>query len=158
MSLKNGDKAPDFSLYSSEKELIHLHDYNGKNVVLLFFPLAFTSVCTKELCATRDDIAIFNEFDTEVLGISIDTPQSLAKYKELNQLNFKLLSDFNKDVIRSYDVIYEEYGLGMRGVGKRAVFVLDVEGIIRHMEVLEVPGKMPDMESMKDAMRSLQVV
>ena len=158
MSLKNGDKAPDFSLYSSEKELIHLHDYSGKNVVLLFFPLAFTSVCTKELCATRDDIAIFNDLDTEVLGISIDTPQSLAKFKELNQLNFKLLSDFNKDVIRAYDVIYEEYGLGMRGVGKRAVFVLDAEGIIRHMEVLESPGNMPDMEAMKDAVRSLQAV
>ncbi len=158
MSLKNGDKAPDFSLYSSEKKLIHLHDYNGKNVVLLFYPLAFTSVCTQELCATRDDIAIFNEFDTEVLGISIDTPQSLAKFKELNQLNFKLLSDFNKDVIRSYDVIYEEYSLGMRGVGKRAVFVLDAEGIIRHMEVLEAVGKMPDMEAMKDAVRSLQAV
>lgn len=158
MSLKNGDKAPDFSLYSSEKELIHLHDYNGKNVVLLFFPLAFTSVCTQELCATRDDLAIFNEFDTEVLGISIDTPQSLAKFKELNQLNFRLLSDFNKDVIRSYDVIYEEYGLGMRGVGKRAVFVLDAEGIIRHMEVLEVVGNMPDMEAMKDAVRTLQAV
>ncbi len=157
MPLRIGDKAPDFSLYSSEKELTHLYDYNGKTVVLLFFPLAFTSVCTKELCATRDDMAMFNEFETEILGISIDTPQSLAKFKELNQLNFKLLSDFNKDVIRAYDVIYEEYGLGMRGVGKRAVFVLDGEGIIRHMEVLEVPGTMPDLDGMKEAVRSMQI-
>ena len=158
MSLRIGDKAPDFSLYSSEKELISLHDFKGRNVVLLFFPLAFTSTCTKELCSTRDDMEIYNELDTEVLGISIDTPQSLAKYKEIYNLNFKLLSDFNKEVIRAYDVLYEEYSLGMRGVAKRAVFVIDGEGFIRHAEVLEVAGNMPDLEAMKDAIRNLQVV
>jgi peroxiredoxin len=157
MPLRIGDKAPDFSLYSSEKEMIHLHDYKSRNVVLLFFPLAFTSTCTKELCATRDDMDLYNQMDAEVLGISIDTPQSLNRYKQDLGLNFKLLSDFNKYVIRAYDVIYEEYSLGMRGVAKRAVFVIDGEGIIRHLEVLENAGHMPDLEAIKDSLKSLQV-
>lgn len=157
MALRIGDKAPDFALYSSEKELIHLHDYKGRNVVLLFFPLAFTSTCTKELCSTRDDMAIYNELDTEILGISIDTPQSLARYKSENQLNFKLLSDFNKEVIRAYDVIYEEYSLGMKGVAKRAVFLIDAEGAIRYMEVLENARNLPDLSAVKDAVRQLQL-
>ena len=156
MPLRIGDKAPDFSLYSSEKELINLCDYKGRNVVLLFFPLAFTSTCTKELCATRDDMAIYNNMDTEVFAISTDTPQSLARYKEDNQFTFRLLSDYNKDVIRAYDVIYEEYSLGMRGVAKRAVFVIDGEGIIRHLEVLENAGLMPDLEAIKQSLKSLQ--
>jgi peroxiredoxin len=158
MSLRIGDKAPDFSLYNSEKELIHLHDYRGKNVVLLFFPLAFSSTCTKELCTTRDDMSVYNEMDTEVLAISIDTTNSLARYKEDNQFNFHLLSDFNKEVIRAYDVIYEEFGKGMRGVAKRAVFVLDGEGIIRHMEVMEISGNIPDLEAVKESLRSMQPV
>lgn len=155
MALRIGDRAPDFSLYSSEKELIHLHDYLGKNVVLLFFPLAFTSTCTRELCATRDDISIYNELNTEVFGISIDTPQTLNKYKEENQFNFKLLSDFNKEVIRAYDAIYEEYSLGMKGVAKRAVYVIDSEGIIRHAEVFENSGQMPDLEAIKEFLRNM---
>ncbi len=158
MPLRIGDKAPDFSLYSSEKELVHLHDYKGKNVVLLFFPLAFSSTCTKELGATRDDIADYRELDTEVLAISIDTPHSLARFKEENKFNFKMLSDFNKDVIRAYDVIYEEYGNGMKGVSKRAVYVLDGEGIIRHIEVMENDSHIPDLDAVKISLRNLQPV
>ncbi|MEP6647982.1 MAG: redoxin domain-containing protein [Saprospiraceae bacterium] len=157
MSLRIGDQAPDFSLYSSDKELIHLHDYKGKNVVLLFFPLAFTSTCTKELCSTRDDIAIYNGMDTEVLGISVDSPQSLNRYKAEQQLNFKLLSDFNKEAIRAYDVIYEQFSLNMRGVAKRAVFVIDAEGIIRYIEVLEIAGNLPDLLAVQNAVRQLQM-
>lgn len=156
MPLRIGDKAPDFSLFSSDKTLVHLHDLKGKNIVLLFFPLAFTSTCTKELCATRDDMGVYEKLDTEVLAISIDTPQSLARYKEDQKFNFTLLSDFNKEVIRSYDVIYEEYSLGMRGVAKRAVYVIDNEGYIRHQEVLENAGLMPDLEAIKSALRNLQ--
>jgi peroxiredoxin len=156
MSLRIGDKAPDFSLYSSSKELVSLHDFRDKNVVLLFFPLAFTSVCTKELCSTRDTIGEYNELGTEVLAISVDSPQTLDKFKEFNGLNFTLLSDFNKEVTRAYDVMYEEYTLGMRGVSKRAVFVIDGEGMIRHAEVLEVSGNMPDFDAVKDSLRSLQ--
>jgi peroxiredoxin len=157
MSLRIGDKAPDFSMYSSEKEMIHLHEYKGRNVVLLFFPLAFTSTCTKELCSTRDDISIYNELDTEVLGISGDSPQTLARYKSEYQLNFKLLSDYNKDTMKAYDVMYEEYSLGMKGVAKRAVFLIDAEGVVRHMEVLENAGNMPDLQAVQNAARQLQI-
>ena len=158
MSIRIGDKAPEFSLYSSEKQLIHLSDFRGRNVVLLFFPLAFTSTCTKELCATRDEMDIYNQLDTEVLGISIDTLQSLARYKQDNQFNFTLLSDFNKEAVRAYDVMYEEFGHNMRGVGKRAVFVIDGEGSVRHMEVLENAGIIPDFEQVQSALRKLQSV
>ncbi len=158
MSIQPGDKAPDFSLYSSEKELIHLSDFAGHPVVLLFFPLAFTSTCTKELCATRDDIHIYEGLKAEILAISVDSPQSLARYKQDYNLNFRLLSDFNKEVIRAYDVMYEEFSLGMSGVAKRAVFVLDGEGIICHAEVLEKAGKMPDLDAVQKSLRTLQSV
>ena len=158
MSLRIGDKAPDFSLYNSDKELINLHAFKGRNVVLLFFPLAFSSTCTKEMCDMRDNLSVFNDLDTEVLAISIDTTNSLARFKEDQQLNFNLLSDFNKDVIRSYDVIYEEFGKGMKGVAKRAVFVIDGEGIIRHIEVMENSSHIPDMDEVKMSLKSLQTV
>ena len=102
MSINIGDKAPDFSLYSSEKQLVHLSDFKGRNVVLLFFPLAFTSTCTKELCSTRDEMEVYNAMDTEVLGISIDTPQSLARYKQDHQFNFTLLSDLRLTDLSTY--------------------------------------------------------
>ena len=158
MSLQVGDKAPDFSLYSSEKQLVHLRDLRGKNVVLLFYPLAFTKTCTSELCSTRDDMGLYNELDTVVLAISIDTPQSLAKYKAENQFTFTLLSDFNKDVIRAYDVMYEEFGLNMRGVAKRAVFFIDPEGYIRYMEVLENAGIIPDFQALQSVLRTVTAV
>ncbi|MBL0008124.1 MAG: redoxin domain-containing protein [Saprospiraceae bacterium] len=156
MSIHIGDKAPDFSLYSSEKQLVHLSDFKGRNVVLLFFPLAFTSTCTKELCSTRDEMEVYNALDTEVLGISIDTPQSLARYKQDHQFNFTLLSDFNKDTIKAYDAIYEQFGHNMKGVGKRAAFVIDGEGIVRYAEVLEDAGKIPDFDAIQNALRNFQ--
>ncbi len=157
MSLQVGDKAPDFSLYASEKQLVHLRDFRGRHVVLLFYPLAFTGTCTKELCSTRDDIGIYNDLDAEVLAISIDTPQSLARYKAEYQFNFTLLSDFNKEVIRAYDVMYEEFSLGMRGVAKRSVFLIDPDGYIRYMEILENAGQMPDLTGLQDALRRMRV-
>jgi glutaredoxin-dependent peroxiredoxin len=158
MALQIGDVAPDFSLYSSEKTLVHLRELRGKPVVLLFFPLAFTNTCTKELCSTRDDMAIYQDLDAQILAISTDSPQTLARYKQDNNFNFVLLSDFNKEVIRAYEVMYEEFSLGMRGVAKRAVFVIDPEGIIRYLEILEAAGHLPDMLALQQALRSLQPV
>ena len=157
MALRIGDKAPDFSLYASDKVLTHLTDFKGRNVVLLFFPLAFTSTCTKEHCATRDDISVYNALDAEVLAISVDSPQTLARYKLEYELNFKLLSDFNKVAIRSYDTMYEEFSLGMRGVAKRSAFVIDGEGLIRYAEVLENAGSMPDLTAVQNAIRNLEI-
>jgi peroxiredoxin len=155
MSLQIGDKAPDFALYASDKELIKLADFQGRNVVLLFFPLAFTSTCTKELCATRDDIGTYNSLDADVLAISVDSIHSLRRYKEDYDLNFRLLSDFNKDVSRNYDAIYEEFGFGMKGVSKRAAFVIDGDGIIQYAEVLENAGLLPNLEAVQNTLRKL---
>jgi peroxiredoxin len=156
MSIHIGDKAPAFSLYSSEKQLINLSDFQGRNVVLLFFPLAFTRTCTAELCATRDDMELYNDLDAEVLGISIDTPQSLARYKEDYQLNFTLLSDFNKETIYAYDAVYEMFGHNMKGVGKRAAFVVDGDGVVQYAEVLENAGNLPDLAAVQNTLRTLQ--
>ncbi len=154
-TLKIGDKAPDFKLYSSDKQEIHLENYKGKNVVLLFFPLAFTSVCTAELCGVRDDIANYQHFNAEVLGISVDTPHTLAKFKEEQGYNFPLLSDFNKEVSAAYGCIYETFILGMHGVSKRSAFVIDSEGTIQYAEVLENAGDVPDLTAVKEILAKL---
>ena len=155
MKIEIGQAAPDFSLYNSEKQKITLSDQRGHNVLLLFFPLAFTSTCTKELCSVRDNISWYNKVDARVFGISVDALHSLAKYKEDQQLNFTLLSDFNKEVSRSYDTIYESWGFDMKGVSKRSAFVIDKEGIVRYMEVLENAGDIPDFDAIQQTLESL---
>lgn len=136
MKIQAGQKAPLFALKDTQRNMVSLAGQRGKNVVLLFFPFAFSGTCTKELCATRDDIASYNDTNAVVFGISIDSFFTLAKYKEDQRLNFELLSDFNKEASQMYDVLYDEL-LGMKGVSKRAAFVIDKEGIVRYAEVLE---------------------
>jgi peroxiredoxin len=153
--LKIGDKAPDFKLFNSEKKEVSLSDYKGKNVVVLFFPMAFTSVCTTELCTMRDDLTYYSGLNAEILAISVDSPFTLAKFKEDQRLNFPLLSDFNKETSKTYDAYYEEFVMGMKGVAKRAAFVVDKEGIIRYAEVLESAGNLPNFEAIKQALQSL---
>lgn len=155
MALQVGDQAPAFSLFSSEKKEINLAAHQGKPVVLLFFPLAFTSVCTAELCSVRDELAQYNSAGAQVLAISVDSPQTLAAFKEQQQLNFTLLSDFNKETSRAYGSIYEQFGLNMRGVSKRSAFVVDGAGVIRYAEVLEDAGKVPNLEAVKQTLASL---
>jgi glutaredoxin-dependent peroxiredoxin len=150
-----GHPAPHFTLYDSEKNPVKLEDYKGKKVVLLFFPLAFTSVCTKELCQVRDTISLFNSINATVLGISVDSLYTLAKFKEEQGLNFPLLSDFNKEVSQAYGALYETFGFGMKGVSKRAVFVIDEAGIIRHEEVLENAGALPDFATVDATLKSI---
>jgi peroxiredoxin len=152
MTLKAGDKAPAFTLTSDELKPVSLEDYAGKNVVLLFFPMAFTSVCTEELCAMRDNIAEYNGMDAEILAVSVDSPFTLDRFKKDQSLNFPLLSDFNKEVSRNYGTLYEEFVLGLRGVSKRSAFVIDKEGIVRYAEVLENAGKVPDFAAVKKAL------
>ncbi len=154
-TLKIGDKAPVFKLFSSDKQEISLENYKGKNVVLLFFPLAFTSVCTAELCGVRDDIANYQNLNAEVLGISVDTPQTLAKFKEEQGYNFPLLSDFNKEASAAYGSMYETFAMGMRGVSKRSAFVIDGEGTIQYAEVLENAGDVPNLSAVKETLTKL---
>jgi glutaredoxin-dependent peroxiredoxin len=152
MSLSPGQPAPDFTLYDSEKNKVTLSDYKGKNVVLLFFPFAFSSVCTKELCEVRDSIGQFNSVDAQVFGISVDSLYTLAKFKEDQHLNFPLLSDFNKEASGAYESLHEEFNYNMKGVSKRSAFVIDKEGVIRYAEVLDNPGTIPNFEAVKQAL------
>lgn len=155
MALQIGDKAPDFKLYNSDKQEVSLSDYKGKNVVVLFFPLAFTGVCTAELCEMRDNITSYSHLNAEILGISVDSLFTLEKFKAEQKLPFNLLSDFNKEISSAYGSLYENFVLGMKGVSKRSAFVVDAEGIIQYAEVLEDAGKVPDFEAVQSALKSL---
>jgi peroxiredoxin len=155
MALSVGSPAPSFSLYNSDKKLVTLEELRGKNVLLLFFPLAFTSTCTKELCSVRDNIGAYSNANAEVLGISVDSPQTLARYKEDQHLNFQLLSDFNKEASRAYNSIYEAFSLNMKGVSKRSAFLIDKAGILQYVEVLENAGEVPDFEKISKILNSL---
>src|SRR5690606_4048600 len=137
MAIETGQKAPEITLWDSEKQLVKLSEQAGKNVVLLFFPLAFTGTCTKELCSVRDNMQIYNDLNATVFGISVDSLHALKKFKEEQNLNFSLLSDFNKVASRDYDTIYENFFNDMNGVSKRSAFVIDKEGVVRYAEVLE---------------------
>ena len=156
MTLKVGDKAPDFTLYSSDKKQVSLSDYSGQFVLILFFPLAFTSVCTKELCQTRDELSYFNGMNAQVFGISVDMPFTLAKFKADNNLTFPLLSDFNKEAVTAYGCKYDNWILGLKGVAKRASFVIDKEGIIRFAQILENASDYPDFDGIKKTLESLK--
>lgn len=149
MKIETRSKAPEFTLYNSEKNKVSLSDYKGKNVLLLFFPLAFTGTCTKELCGVRDNISQYNNSNADVLGISVDSLYTLAKYKEEQHLNFQLLSDFNKEVSAAYGSLYPTFGFGMHGVGKRSAFVIDKEGLVQYAEVLENASEIPDFTAIQ---------
>ena len=155
MPIEIGQKAPEFTLHDSAKNKVSLADYKGKNVLLVFFPQSFTSVCTAELCSLRDNIAVYNDANAQVFGISVDSVFTLAKFKELQQLNFPLLSDFNKEVSTAYDTIYTDWILDMKGVSKRSAFVIDKEGNIRYAEVLESAGSQPNFEAIQQVLATL---
>lgn len=155
MSLKIGDKAPNFTLVSSDKKNVSLSDYSGQNLVLMFFPMAFTGVCTEQLCTTRDVLYDYNKLNTSVLGISVDSPFSLDKFKSEQNLNFPLLSDFNKEAITAYDCAYETFAFGLKGVAKRSAFIIDKQGIIQYAEVLESAGDLPNFNAIKTTLNSL---
>lgn len=149
MKIEIGQQAPDFALYDSTKTKISLSELKGSNVLLLFFPQAFTSVCTKELCSVRDNIGLYDKANAKVMGISVDSVYTLARYKEEQQFNFSLLSDFNKAVSTLYGTIYETWKFDMKGVSKRSAFVIDKEGMVRYVEVLENASDQPDFVSIQ---------
>lgn len=154
-TIKKGDTAPGFSLVDSNRQEVKLSDFQGQNVVILFFPLAFTSTCTTELCAVRDDIAFYQDLDAKVLAISVDTPMTLGKFKSEQNLNIPLLSDFNKDVSVSYGCLYETFILNMKGVSKRSAFIVDKKGIIHYAEVLEKSSEIPNFDAIKAILTQL---
>lgn len=155
MALQIGDIAPNFKLKATDKSDVSLSDYKGKNVVVLFFPLAFTGVCTTELCGIRDNKAYYENLNAEVLAISIDSLFTLEKFKEIEGYNFPLLSDFNKTTSAAYGALYDEFVLDMKGVSKRSAFVVDKEGVIRYAEVLENAGDLPNFAAINETLENL---
>jgi glutaredoxin-dependent peroxiredoxin len=148
-TIQIGQQAPDFTLFDSDKQKISLSDYKGSNVLLLFYPMAFTGTCTKELCSTRDNIALYDKANARVFGISVDSIFTLAKFKEEQHLNFPLLSDFNKTTSAAYGSLYENFVFDMHGVSKRSAFVLDKQGIVRYAEILENATDLPDFTAIQ---------
>lgn len=156
MAIPVGSPAPDFTLYNTDKKPITLSDYKGKsNVIIHFFPAAFTGVCTEQLCNMRDNLSFYSTLNCTVLGISVDMPFSLAVFKKEQHYNFDLLSDFNKEVIKAYDVYLKDFAFGMIGVAKRAAFVIDKNGSIVYSEETANPGVLPNFEAIKTAVSKL---
>ncbi len=156
MSAQVGSKAPDFTLPNQDGKPVTLSAASGRNVVLAFFPAAFTSVCQKELCFFRDQLSQLNDVNAVVYGISVDHPASLREFSKQNAFNFDLLSDFNKEVIARYDVLNPD-SRGLKGISKRAVFVIDGAGTIRHREVTASPADEPNYQQVQDALEGVRL-
>jgi glutaredoxin-dependent peroxiredoxin len=154
MAVDVGSKAPDFILTNQERQPVKLSEQRGKPVVLAFFPAAFSSVCTKELCTFRDSLARLNRAQAQVYGISVDTFFTLKAFHDQQGYNFPLLSDFNKQAIRDYGVFNEDM-IGLKGIAKRAVFVIDKDGVVRHREVLDDARNEPDYDAVFKALGSM---
>ena len=147
MSLQPGNPAPQFTMVSSEKKEVSLSDFKGKKVVLHFFPFAFTSTCTTQLCEMRDNFGYYDGLNAQIIAVSVDSPHTLAKFKEVYSYQFLLLSDFNKEVSPKYGAFYETFSLGLKGVSKRAAFVIDENQKIAYAEVLENARDLPDFNA-----------
>lgn len=157
MSVEIGKKAPDFKLYDTDRKERSLSEFAGKKVVLAFYPGAFTGVCTKELCNFRDSLSKFNNVNAQVMGISVDPPFSNKAFADQNKLNFPILSDFNRQVVKAYDAYHDNFA-GMNGytAAKRSVFVLDKDGIVSYKWVSDNPGVEPNYDEVIKAVESLK--
>jgi peroxiredoxin len=156
MSVQVNHQAPDFKLQDTNKEFVSLSDYKGKNnVLILFYPLAFSGVCTTELCSTRDNLKLYSAFDAEVLAISVDSFFTQKAFKDAQNLNFKLLSDFNKEASKTYGVLNNDF-FGMKGVSNRAAFVVDKEGILRYQEILEDASELPNFDAIQSVLSEIK--
>ena len=150
------ETAPDFNLKNTEKNDIALSSYKGKTVVLAFYPGAFTGVCDTEMCSLRDNMNSFNDLNTNVLGISVDSPWANAEFAKKYEINFNLLSDYNRDVSKAYDMIFNGLG-GLEGYecSNRGVLIIDGEGLIQYRWVAENPGVEPNYSEIIEKVKSL---
>jgi len=153
MALKVGDKAPDFTLVDTEKKPRTLSEFLGKKkTVLVFYPGSFTGVCTKEMCTFRDSVSSFNSMNSQVVGISVDSPFANKGFADANRLSFPLLSDYTREVSKKYTGLYDGFsGLAGYTAAKRSVFVLDEKGIVRYAWISENPGAEPNYDEVKKA-------
>lgn len=153
MSAEIGQPAPNFELSATTGDAISLRERRGQGpIVLLFVPLAFSQVCTNELTMIRDEYQEYEKLGAEVMAASVDSPLTLKVWAEQLKLPFPLLSDFNKEVARAYGALHDEL-LGLRGVAKRSVFVLDKNGIVRYRWISDDPGQLPEFDAIKAAVK-----
>ena len=151
MSVAVGSSAPAFKLLARPGHVVDVGaDLGARKVVLLFFPLAYSPVCHAEMCTFRDDWSKWSSLGCTVYGISVDSPFVTAKFKEELKLPFELLSDFNKDVSRTYGALFEDL-MGLRGVSKRAAFVIDASGKVVYAKVNAEAGQQVDFDAIKQA-------
>jgi len=152
--IKVGEKAPELTLVNTDLSPLRLEQFKGHNVILHFFPLAFTSVCTEQMCTARDEENDYSSLNAKVIGVSVDSPFVLQKFKEEHQLNFTLGSDFNRKTCKAYDVLFEDDFLGMSEFAKRSAFVIDKNGVVQYAEITN--GKsLPDFEKIKSTLSAL---
>ncbi len=156
MALTIGSKAPAFTLFNTEKKEVSLTDFAGKLLVINFFPAAFTGVCTAQMCSNRDELSYYNNIGATVAGVSVDMPFTLGVFKSQNNINFDLLSDFNKKMIRDYDMYLEDFTLGLKGVAKRGVTVVDGSGTVVYAEETANPGTQVNFAALKDVLGKLR--
>src|SRR5262245_267985 len=155
MAIAPGTKAPAFKLYNTDRKQVSSEDFAGKTIILHFFPAAFTGTCTEQVCTNRDDLAFYNDLGAVVFGISVDMPFSLKVFKEKHNLNFELLSDFNKLTIHEYEMYHCNFSCGIKGVAKRGVVVIDQKGIVAYSEETANPGTQVNFAALKEALQTL---
>jgi len=154
VTIKKGDRAIEFKLPAKPKDEVDLGALIGKEkIVLLFFPLAYSSVCTAEMCAMRDDWKQYENLGAKVFGISVDSPFVTDKFRRDENIPFPILSDFNKEVSRKYGVLHEDL-MGLKGVSKRSAFVIGADGKVKYAWVTDNPGVQVDFEQIKAALKS----
>jgi glutaredoxin-dependent peroxiredoxin len=146
-----GDPAPDATVFKYPREPVHLADYRGRKHVLLFFPLAFSSTCTQEMCVLAEDYSAYNRLGAEVIGLSVDSPYVNQKFAESCNAAFPILSDFNKEAAEAYGVLRPALG-ELKGVSERAAFVIGEDGQVKYSWVGENPGLLPDFDKIKHAL------
>jgi len=154
MAINIGNKAPEFTLFDSDKKPRSLSEFRGKKTVLAFFPGAFTGVCTKELCTFRDAMSNFNNLNAQVVGISVDSPFANKAFAMQNNLQFPLISDYTREVCKQYGGVHEDFA-GLKGytASKRAVFIVDANGSVKYAWVSENPGIEPDYDAISQALK-----
>jgi peroxiredoxin len=154
--IKIGDMVPEFTLFDMERKQRNLKEFKGRKVVLAFFPGAFTGTCDKEMCSLRDDIAKLEKLNSQVIGVSVNDPFTLKSFHQDNLLNFPLLSDYSRDVVKAYNIELRDFaGLVGYTVAKRSIFIIDKEGILRWRWVSDNPGVEPDYSMIRQQLEKV---
>ena len=151
-----GSNIPSFELPDADGKFVNISEFKGKNIVLVFYPAAFTGVCKTELCHFRDDLSKFSNMEAEVIGISVDYPFSVKEFSTTNNINFLLLCDYNKTVIKQFDIEFSDF-FNLEGytVAKRSVFIVDKAGIIQYKWIADDPGQEPDYAEIDSKISSM---